>query len=337
MKGRPIGFAYTTSREPHIDRAKEILRRHPELRQFFGKNRHSMLAIVTLVGLQMSLAVWSRDQAWWATLLLAYGVGAFVTHALLVMVHECTHNLIFKRRTLNVLAGILAGLPSVLLNSVIWARYHLEHHRYQGVYERDLDLPSRWEAELIGRASLGKALWLLLFPLFQAARLLRNRDEIEAIKGDRWVLANYGAQVGFILVVGVFLGAQAFVYLLGSLFFSTGLHPLGGRLIQEHFLIGERQETYSYYGPLNLLAFNVGHHNEHHDFPSVAWNNLPNIKRLAPEWYDTLVSHRSWTALLLRFLVDRNLGLFHRMARWDAVDLLEGPSVGTAGAPQQEV
>jgi sphingolipid delta-4 desaturase len=49
--------------------------------------------------------------------------------------------------------------------------------------------------------------------------------------------------------------------------------------------------------------------------PSVPWNNLPRLKSLAPEWYDTLVSHRSLSKLLWRFLTDRNLSLFSRMVR----------------------
>ena len=62
----------------------------------------------------------------------------------------------------------------------------------------------------------------------------------------------------------------------------------------------------------------MGHHNEHHDFPAVPWNRLPQVKRLAPEVYERLAWHASWTALLLRFLFDRTLGLFDRMVRVQA-------------------
>jgi sphingolipid delta-4 desaturase len=66
---------------------------------------------------------------------------------------------------------------------------------------------------------------------------------------------------------------------------------------------------------LNAVAFNVGYHNEHHDFPSVPWNRLPEIRREAPGFYDSLSYHTSWTKLFLRFLFDRELSLFSRLVR----------------------
>lgn len=310
-----IDFPRSTSSEPHADRAREILARHPEIWRHVGCNPWSVLPIVALVAVQTILAAWTQRQPWWIVPIVSYVVGAFATHALLVLVHECAHNLVFERRSLNRVAGILAGLPTVLVNAVTWGRYHLKHHRYQGVYERDFDLPSRWEARLIGRSPTGKALWFLLFPLFHMTRALRNVQEIEELKMDRWVFLAFACQIAFVGGVSALLGIKAITYLLASLFFSIGLHPLGGRWVQEHLVTNESQETYSYYGPLNLLSFNVGHHNEHHDFPAVPWNRLPQVRCLAAEVYEHLVWHASWTALLLRFLFDRTLGLFDRMVR----------------------
>ena len=75
------------------------------------------------------------------------------------------------------------------------------------------------------------------------------------------------------------------------------------------------QETYSYYGTANLIAFNVGYHNEHHDLMNVAWNRLPDVRRQAPEVYSDLASYRSWTGVLLRFIFDRNISPYSRIVR----------------------
>ncbi|NBV52103.1 MAG: hypothetical protein EBR83_00980, partial [Verrucomicrobia bacterium] len=49
-------------------------------------------------------------------------------------------------------------------------------------------------------------------------------------------------------------GPKALVYLVLATVFALGLHPVGGRWIQEHVVTAPDQETYSYYGPLNRVA-----------------------------------------------------------------------------------
>ena len=271
-------FVHSAAPEPHRSRTKDLLRRHPEIRALIGPSRVTFWYTVVIVALQFGIAWFVATQPWWAIVALGYTVGAFASHALFVVIHECAHRLVFRRKLPNILTGLLANLPLFTPGAVSFQKYHLKHHAFQGVYELDADVPSRWEARLIGRSPVGKALWLLFYPVFQLIRSFRVK---EVAVFDRWTLTNLAIQVGVNAAVYLGWGPKALAYLALSLFFSIGLHPLGARWIQRHYLVDGRgeQETFSYYGRLNAVTFNVGYHNEHHDFPSVPWNRLPRSAR----------------------------------------------------------
>ena len=309
-----MDFNYSNTEEPHIQRTKDIIKKYPEIKNLMGRYPQTFIYAFLIVAMQLGIAYLMRDQAWWVVLLMAYAVGAFANHALFVLIHEFSHNMVFKSKVANLWGGIMCDIPNGFPSSVSFRKYHLKHHAFQGHYDIDADLASRWEARLIGSNFIGKSLWLMFFAVFQALRPPRLKEiQFQSI----WVWINLITVVMIDVLIVWFVGPMALIYLVASFAFSIGLHPLGARWIQEHYLVAPPQETYSYYGPLNKLAFNVGYHNEHHDFSFVPWVNLPKIRAIAPEFYNNIVYHTSWTKLLLKFIFDKELSLFSRILRSD--------------------
>jgi len=158
----------------------------------------------------------------------------------------------------------------------------------------------------------GKAFFCTFQILFYAVRPGFVRTQTPT----RWHAINIAVQLAFDYTLHRFVGIKPLIYLLLSSFFAGSLHPCAGHFIAEHYLWdGLEQETYSYYGPLNVLAYNVGYHNEHHDFPSIPWTRLPALKALAPEFYESLPSHPSWPMIIVNFIRDPEVGIFARAKR----------------------
>lgn len=316
----PATFLRVDYPEPHRERTRALLAAHPEARELCGNTPSSALVVAAVVALQLGLAWLLRDQPWWLVLAVAWLVGAVANHTLWVLIHECAHNLVFEGAAANSWLAILANLPIVFPSAIAFRKYHLLHHAYQGREDLDADLPSPLEARLVGNSAWRKALWFLLY---FAAQLLRV-PRLESIRLiDAWYVLNFAVQVAFLAGVVLVAGWTALAYLFLASVFSIGLHPVGARWIQEHYLtFPGAQETFSYYGPMNFFALNVGYHNEHHDLMRVPWSRLPALRRLAPELYEPLHSHKSWTRLLLRFIFDPSLSLYSRVTRAPA-----GPGV----------
>jgi sphingolipid delta-4 desaturase len=307
-------YSFRTETEPHQQRRVEILKAHPEARKLMGNTPVSAFFVVMILAAQIFFASSAyRLFGGWGIFLVAITFGAVLNHGLFVLIHEATHNLIFKSTLANRWAGIVANLAQGIPSAMAFRVYHLYHHRFQGIMELDADLPGPIEAKLIGNKPWSKAAWLFSFLLVQGFVRPARLTEIKLWNG--WVVTNLIVQIAFNVAIVAWLGWGALAYLLVSTWFAVGLHPLGARWVQEHFVFKKDQETYSYYGPFNWLMFNVGYHNEHHDLMNVAWNRLPKLKALAPEKYETLYYHTSYWKLLKEFIFNPEINAHSRVVQ----------------------
>ncbi|XP_054712564.1 sphingolipid delta(4)-desaturase DES1-like [Uloborus diversus] len=305
-------FEWVYTDEPHATRRKEILKKHPEIKGLMGHDP-VFKYIVTAMVLVQCISFWLLKDSSFTTLFIsAYCFGGVINHSLALAVHEISHNLAFghAKPMYNRIFGMFANLPIGVPMSISFKKYHLEHHRYQGDEILDTDLPTKLEAKLFC-STFTKFIWVLLQPFFYSFRAFfvypKPPTSLEVI--------NTIVQIIFDVLVCYFCGLRMLGYMVGSLILAMGLHPVAGHFISEHYMFKKGFETYSYYGPLNFITFNVGYHMEHHDFPSVPGSRLPQVKNIAKEYYEDLPQHNSWCQVLWDFITDPEIGPYARVKR----------------------
>lgn len=230
--------------------------------------------VLALFVIQMLTAYFLREASLIMITAIGYCWGGVINHALTLAVHEISHNLAFghTRHWENRLLAIFANLPLGIPYSVVFKKYHLEHHKYQGDDERDVDIPSKFEAKLFVNTGT-KLIWVILQPFFYALRPLFVRPKPVGFLE----FLNFAVQAIFDVLVLYAWGWRPLFYMVVGTLLALGLHPVAGHFISEHYMFKGGYETYSYYGPLNLITFNVGYHNEHHDFPNIPGSRLPQV------------------------------------------------------------
>lgn len=300
-------------KHPHADRRTEILASHPEVASLFGTYRGTAVWSVTLVSFMLVLSVvLTKYLPMWACILLSYGIGAVVDHALWVLIHDATHNLVFKGTVYNRIVLLICNIPHVFPSSMMFRYYHILHHIELNQAYKDPDVPFEWEANLIGNSPLRKSIWLAFFFIVQALRTAFYTYRIPKGNELPWIACNWVVNVLCAGTLVTFFGWKPLFFLMFASISSIGLHPLGARWIQEHYPTQPFQATYSYYGIANRFAFAIGYHVEHHDFPSVPWNKLATLKATAPEYYNTLFAYTSYSELLKDFIFERKWSLASR-------------------------
>jgi len=262
--------------------------------------------IVLLVTLDLGLAVALRDASWLTAVAVTLTLGTTVAHALGVLIHECTHNLVARGSRTNKLWMLLANVPLLAPAAIGFRAQHLLHHRFLGEVDgRDTQAPTRAEIAFTG-ASAARKLASFTFGRFFYESRPANRVPRDVFLVLNWVVQALTA-VGVLWVAG----PRGFCFLLFSGLLAFGPHPFGARRLSEHFAMHADQPTVSYYGPLNRVSFDVGYHVEHHDFPGIPWPRVRALRRIAREEYDDLFAFRSWTRLLVAHVLDRNYRVEH--------------------------
>lgn len=254
-------FEWVYTEEPHATRRKLILEKYPQIKKLFGYDPNFKYVAIAMVLAQFIMLFVMKDRSWPMVLLVAYCFGGVINHSLALAIHEIAHNLAFghARPMANRLFGFFCNLPLGVPMSISFKKYHLEHHRYQGDEVIDTDLPTLIEAKLFD-TTFGKFCWVVLQPFFYMVRPLVVNPKAP----NRMEFINLVIQLTFDAIVVYFFGWRVLWYLIIGTLLAMGLHPVAGHFISEHYMFSKGYETYSYYGPLNFITFNVGYHNEHH-------------------------------------------------------------------------
>jgi len=307
-------FFWDDQVEPHASRRQQILKAHPEVSKLMGHEwKSKYICIFALVIPQIWLSVATMELSWPAYFFVAYVFGATITQSLFLAIHEMAHNLFFKSSFNNRVFSMIANWPIGIPYTVPFRGYHLEHHKFQGVDGVDTDIPSYFEGQII-KGPVSKIVWASCQILTYALRPMF----IKAQDITKMHIANWACQIAFDVAIYSVWGWRPLAYFVVCILLAGGLHPCAGHFISEHYVfphLDATQETYSYYGPLNWLTWNVGYHNEHHDFPFVPWSRLPALKRMAPEFYDNLAVCDSWIGVIWDYVTRPEVGPYNRVKR----------------------
>eukprot|EP00027_Filamoeba_sp_ATCC50430_P016253 CAMPEP_0168570378 /NCGR_PEP_ID=MMETSP0413-20121227/16685_1 /TAXON_ID=136452 /ORGANISM="Filamoeba nolandi, Strain NC-AS-23-1" /LENGTH=305 /DNA_ID=CAMNT_0008602989 /DNA_START=161 /DNA_END=1075 /DNA_ORIENTATION=- len=293
-----------------------------------------MFYLVPLWTFHVFMSYFTAQWSWGWWLAAAYTIGALNSFQIQILGHDAVHCHIFASPALNKLTSIYIFLPIFCAPfGYIWFFEHMWHHKY--VVDKTLrfgkfsdGLGFKIVASLVSIQIANFALWivskfvwvkvaanLVLYALGKAKTPLPTKYNAPVFKDlpqivDWWFLLNEIISDLFNWAIIHYFGWSAFWYLQVSNAFANGLHPLGMRNVQEHQVRVPNQPTYSIYRrvPFDwMVGFNSNHHVEHHDFPRIPWTRLPQVRKIAPEYYNNLYHYTSFMQILWHFLTDRGM------------------------------
>jgi omega-6 fatty acid desaturase (delta-12 desaturase) len=222
-----------------------------------------------------------------------------------VVVHECGHNTLFKKRFVNTVVGHVASV-FCLIPYFAWRNIHLLHHRWVGVIDKDPTQRDLLKLLHAGQALTGlfRLIWKLWLPipfakfLFEVFWLYpidryKHHDRRNVYQ---WCVSNLVCLLPHVLF-GIFFGWTTwffyFVPMLLVFYFlienmnlpqHSELFPYLSDTHPDPIPFAEQDAiTRSTHLPDWLgvvLALNFNRHTEHHLFPAAPWYSLNAVRRV---------------------------------------------------------
>jgi len=279
----------------------------------------------------IALAIYTRNWPALPWFVCVYTVGTLLSYQCQVLGHEGTPGLVFKTPLFSKIHSVVAFLPVFLGPFGMW--WMVEHMWHHNVvvdkclrYGRQDAMPLRkaiFTLLFINIANVAIALVAtILFAVCLVTILLYSVGLRTYAFPQSFPLPPYTKfpqtiHVGFMLntmaamafnfTIYHFYGLMPIAFMFCAGGFMNGLHPLGMRQVQEHYFIKPKQPTYSNYTTVHNFALNINYHVEHHDFPTIPWSRLPQLRKIAPEFYNNIHYYTSYTSILWLFLFDNGI------------------------------
>ena len=332
----PVPYEYplvSDQARRHYEMRLEVLKGHPEVLGLAGPEYRTVFALPVLLTIHWSLAAAVSETNLLIVFLTAFFLGQWVMHAVGALVHETAHKLIFRKRIPKLLFDLhLEFILGSFGKQLTYQHEHISsHHPYMGIYDRDYEHEDicgymtrrKYTAMHPKRQRIITLLTLFIhllpFGLIIAdkifPRFYRYVSGREVRDKYRHINATQPSAFDRRLFTGVSILANVLLFtlfgFLGWLYHNWALSIfLGkcgvtnlGQSLSEHQGDNVENPTKSTYWWGNHVLFNTGYHNEHHTFPNVSWNRLPELKHLAPDVFHS-ESNKSYFRLWWEHIVN---------------------------------
>jgi len=294
----------------HLQRRMDALKKDKSLKKLDGMCYYSAPILVGLVLVQWY--IWTCVNELDSYLLigcLAWLNATTLFYSLSTFIHENSHGLVLGwKNRLAAACLIEAAFCSFGEQWEYTVVHYSMHHPRLNDKKTDSECPDEGHVAVLPEGPIKYLICFAeLFPLgtlLTQGQLSNNaqHSSTQNMFVPRMTLIGVSLTVYATLCYLQMWHAVLFAAWTTSLYSSRWCIALHGQSIAEHYRHGLAPQkdvppTHStYYFWENLLGFNTGYHDEHHTFPNVAWNNLPELKKRCPEVF-TNVNTRHYTDL----------------------------------------
>ncbi len=305
---------FSSGQRWHVNRVREILQNHPEIRGLYGVEPLTILFVFAFFVLDVMLVL--------VVSMLPFLLGFVMTVVLVGFVrlsaaggisHDVGHFLASKNvlvtRVLEVVLSLSRG-PFITRARCMVHNQHRQHHIFvRSKYDDEVSMYAgkrflMWFSS--GGLQKVSAFVMLVEEDFRFSNPFQHMEDFlvfflkACFYPSPWPLIEVLVSTLYWLTLSYFWGWRVFILDLIYERFSF-LNPLHWRTIAMHYRFGTAEQATSsiYDSWFNISNFNLGYHVEHHDFIRIPWTRLPQVRKMAPEYYTNLQDYHFWQWTLM--------------------------------------